>query len=190
VGFSVKNMTNMYHLLLHSEEEHAHAQGGNENGSGVRRMDAMLMRIVDSSEGGGDMIGGGVEAQVFATRPERHSFHVVLKAYTDMVERSCTFKELKLRADLMEEIVKIMEQKSGVGGNGVTPSRHSNTPSQPPPPPSSSPTNAPACAPTSAELSRTSTPPSPPSYKPSSLPLPTTHRTLNTPRRETTRRTL
>jgi len=122
VGFSVKNMTNMYHLLLHSEEEHAHAQGGSDNGSGVRRMDAMLMRIVDSSEGGGDMIGGGVEAQVFATRPERHSFHVVLKAYTDMVERSCTFKELKLRADLMEEIVKIMEHKSGVGGNGVTPS--------------------------------------------------------------------
>jgi len=46
-------------------------------------------------------------------------FHVVLKVYADLVERSRTYKERQRWADRMEEIVKVMKQKSGVGGNGV-----------------------------------------------------------------------
>jgi len=49
-------------------------------------MDAVLMRIVDGGEGGGDGIVGGVGAQVVTARPVRHSFHVVLKAYADLAE--------------------------------------------------------------------------------------------------------
>merc|ERR1740124_655204 len=112
-------MTNMYHSLLHGEREHARAEGG---GGGVGRMDAVLMRMVDGGEGGGDGVGGGVGARVVTARPARHSFHVVLKAYADLAERSRTFKERQRCADRMEEIVKIMEQKRGVGGNGVAPS--------------------------------------------------------------------
>ena len=42
----------MYHLLLHGEGEHARAEGGSENGGGTERIDTVLMRIVDDSDGG------------------------------------------------------------------------------------------------------------------------------------------
>ena len=93
VEFWVRNMTNMYHSLLYGEGEHARTEGFSENGDDMGRMNTVFMRIVYCIEGGGDGIGGGVEAQVVAARPERHSFHVVLKACMDLAERSCTFKE-------------------------------------------------------------------------------------------------
>jgi len=92
----------------------------------VGRMDTVLMQIVDGGDSGSDGIGGGDEAQVVTTRPAWHSFHVVLKVYTDLEERYCTFKKQQRCADWME-IVKITEQKSGVGGNGVAPSVITNT---------------------------------------------------------------
>ena len=122
VGISARNMINMYHLLLHGEGVHARAEGGSGGGSGVGRMDAVLMRIVDGSEGGADGIGGGAGSQVITARPAWYLFHVVIKAYVDLEKRFRTFKEQQRCADHMEEIVKIVERKSGVGGNGVTPS--------------------------------------------------------------------
>ena len=120
MGFLVRNITNMYHSLIYGEGDHARAEGG--SGRGVGWMDAVLMRTVDGSEGGGDGIGGGAGAQVITSRPAQHLFHVVLKAYADLTERFRTFKERQRCTYWMEEIVKIMEQKSGVGGNGVAPS--------------------------------------------------------------------
>jgi len=115
MGFSVRNMTNTHHLLLHGEGEDTYAEGGS---GGRGEMDAVLMRIVDVGEGGGDGIGGGAGAQVVTAGPARHSFHVVLKAYADLAERSRMFKEQQRCADLMD-IVKIMERKSEAGGNGA-----------------------------------------------------------------------
>ena len=93
VGFSVRNMTNMYHPLLHCEGEPARAKGGSGGGGGVGRTDAVLMRIVDSGGGGGDRIGGGVGSQVVTARLARHLFHAWLKAYADLAEQSRTFQE-------------------------------------------------------------------------------------------------
>ena len=78
-------------------------------------MNAVLMRIVDGSEGGGDGIGGGVGAQIVTARPAWHLFHVV---YVDLAERSLTYKKWQRCADWMK-IVKSMERKRGVVGNGV-----------------------------------------------------------------------
>ena len=118
VGVLVRNMTNIYNSLLHGKGEHARAEGVSSGGGGVGRMDAMLMLLVDGSEGSGYGIGGGVGAQVVTVRPARRSFCVVLKAYADLVEWSHTFKERQQCADRIK-IVKIMERKSGIGGNGV-----------------------------------------------------------------------
>ena len=117
--FSVRNMKNMYHSLLHGEGKHARAEGG--SGGGVGRMDAVLIQIVDGSEGGGDGVGGGVGAQGVTARPVRHLFHVVLKAYADLEEQFRTFKEQQRCTDWMEDIVKIVERKSGAGENGIAP---------------------------------------------------------------------
>ena len=105
-------MTNIYHSLLHGEGGHARAEGGNGGGGGVGRMYAV---------GGGDGIYGGAGAQFVTARLARHLFHIVLKAYVGLAERSRTFKEWKRCVDWME-IVKIMERKSGVVGNGAAPS--------------------------------------------------------------------
>jgi len=85
----------------------------------MERMDAVLMRMVDGSDD--DRVGGGVGGRVVTARPAQHSFHVVLKAYANLVERSRIFKEWQWYADWMDDIVKIMERKSGVGGNGAAP---------------------------------------------------------------------
>jgi len=70
VGIWVRDMTNMYHLLLHGEGEYTRAEGGS-GGGGVGRMVEVLMLIVDNGEGDGDGIGGGVGAQVITARPAR-----------------------------------------------------------------------------------------------------------------------
>ena len=111
-------MANMYHLFLYDEGEYAHVEGGSDGGDSVGMIDAVLMRIVDGSDDSGDGISGGVGAQVVTARSARHFFHVVLKAYVDLAERSRTFKEQQQCADWME-IVKILERKSEFGGNRV-----------------------------------------------------------------------
>jgi len=93
----------MYHLLLHSEWEHARGEGG--GGDDVGRMDAVLMRMVDGGEDGGDGVGSGAGSQVVTARPAQQPLYVVLKAYADLAKRSCTSKEWQRRVDRMEEIV-------------------------------------------------------------------------------------
>lgn len=94
IRFKSQNLSNMYHSLIHGLAKHA------KKDDAVKRVDAILMRMVEKYSKRGDDI---------AARPARHSFHVVLSSYANLSNNSSSFSKRQHCAKRIEELIKIME---------------------------------------------------------------------------------